>query len=105
MAAKKTDSVAYFYNHKKREVLVVLQFNQWAVRNLRAKGILSMEHILTRPITPAEVDDLADCTRLHFYRYTTWPGLLEDERRVAVPDPIISRLKLYSTKHPLEDTK
>ena len=64
-----------------------------------------MAHILTRPITPAEVEDLTGCTRLHFYRYTTWPGLLEDEYRVAVPDPIISRLKLYSKKHPLEDTQ
>ena len=96
-----TDTTAYFYSRARGEIVVVLQYNRWAVRNLKAKGIFSMQHILTRPMTPAEIADSQDSTRLHFVRYRDWPGFFADEQAVEVPPRYISRLKQFSAGHPL----
>jgi len=96
-----TDTAAYFYSRARGEIVVVLQYNRWAVRNLKAKGIFSMQHILTRSMTAVETADSQDSTRLHFVRYRDWSGFFADEQAVETPPRYISRLKKFSSGHPL----
>jgi len=96
-----TDTVAYFYSRARGEIVVVLQYNRWAVRNLKAKGISSMQHLFTRPMTAVETADSQDSTRLHFVRYRDWPGFFADEQAVGIPAQYVKRLKQFSSGHPL----
>jgi len=57
---------AYYYDPKKGRIIIVLHYEQWAARNLLAKGFFSMTHLFTREMTPDEVEAMRECTRLHF---------------------------------------
>jgi hypothetical protein len=97
-------TAAYFYDHRRRRVVVVLSFDAWAVRNLRAKGFLSIEHILTRPMTAIEIEAEAPRTRLHYLIYATWAGFFEDELAVGVPPAIVAQLRAFARNYPLANS-
>lgn len=97
------ETVGYYYHRKKQEVVLVFRLNQWAARNLLAKGFTFERHFLTRLMTEYEKSELESAKRLMFRRYTNWEGLFEDETAVGVPAAIIEQLRQFSKNRPLSN--
>lgn len=92
---------AYYYK-KDTWVRVFLNFDEWNVRNLHAKGIKTAHHVLTRQMTKREIDSIAGARQLIFFTYTSWAHLLDDERRMDVPEDVVQRLKVFAKLNNLE---
>lgn len=92
---------AYYYK-KDTWVRVFLNFEEWNVRNLHAKGIKTARHVLTRQMTKREIDSIAGSRQLIFFTYASWAHLFDDEQRMVVPDDVVQRLKAFAKRNRLE---
>lgn len=101
MPAGGEDRIIYLYRFRPSPLCVIIsRYNQWPERNLRAKGFSSMYCFARRPMRPEDYEE-DHPYRLKYWKYFSWQGLIDDERRLGTPEEFIQTLEEYALSHPL----
>lgn len=95
--------VHYYYlpKGKGKEAKVWLFFGLWLERNLVHRGV-SKEIAFTRRVMTRD-EALEDMVRTRMYccSYDSWQALIDDDRKMGVPESFLQQLKEYQKRHPL----